>query len=180
MFELSLLIFVVACGHIAYKLITRLCARQKASIPFFIPTARDLNLVWGFVFYTAAFCLLSHTAAYRNIFAFLTGTLFIGALFLHFCRSFFYGGFCPISGLCKQKLQKRLTAVPLPSQTITPPNAAALLGVSPDALDCETLKKQYDTINSVLQTKRRFLPPDLQRMLTIAYDTLQATLPPEK
>lgn len=179
MFELSLLIFVIACCHLIYKLITRLCSRHKSLIPFFIPTTHDLNLAWGFTFYAAAFSLLSHTALHRDIFAFLAAALFIGALFLHFCRSFFCGGVCPIDGLYKQILQKRLTVLPIQFQTIPPPNAAALLGIPLQGLSRETLKKQYDTILSALQ-KRRFLSPDLQKLLTIASDTLQATLPPEK
>lgn len=179
MIELSLLIFVIACCHVGYKLIMRLFSRRTPPLPFFIPSAQEQNLAWGFVFYAVAFGLLTHTAAQRNIFAGLTVILLIAAVSLSFFRAFFCGGFCPLSNICQKILRRRLSAKQILPDPMTPRHAAALLGLSLNNLRRELIEQQYNTITGVLH-KRRFLIPELQTLLTKAHDTLTTTVPREQ
>ena len=59
--ELSLLMFVVACGYVLGRFLNRFAAGSVRQRNFFIPSQADSNLLWGFAFYFGFAALMFHS-----------------------------------------------------------------------------------------------------------------------
>ena len=59
--ELSLLMFVVACGYVLGRFLNRFAAGSVRQRNFFIPSQADSNLLWGFAFYFGFATLMFHS-----------------------------------------------------------------------------------------------------------------------
>lgn len=62
--ELSLLMFVVACGYVLNNFLNRFSAHKIRQRNFFIPSQTESNLLWGFAFYFG-FAALTFNASYK-------------------------------------------------------------------------------------------------------------------
>ena len=58
--ELSLLMFVVACGYVLGRF-QPFCRRKRPAAQLFIPSQADSNLLWGFAFYFGFAALMFHS-----------------------------------------------------------------------------------------------------------------------
>ena len=166
--ELCLLMFLIGCGYVLYQSITTIRYIQKKSLPFSIASAQKIRLLWGFVFYGFAIWLMTDFTAFKSVLLFFAVTLTIYTCYLTFHRCFFYGGLCPIAFLIKHRLLKKN----YPTDKISADQALSLLGLDmSDRYNNKLIESMYQKITLTLQ-KRRFVLPELEKILKSAYHSL--------
>ena len=166
--ELCLLMFLIGCGYVLYQSITTIRHIPKKAPPFSIASAQKIRLLWGFVFYSFAIWIMTDLAAFKSALLFLAVILTVYTCYLTFHRCFFYGDLCPIAFLIKHNLIKKN----YPTDKISAEQALSLLGLDmADRYKNKLIESIYQKITLSLQ-KRRFVLPELEKILKSAYHTL--------
>ena len=102
--ELSLLMFIVACGYVLGRFFNRFAADRIRQRNFFIPSQTDCNLLWGFAFYFGFAALMFHS--HHKIWP--LAAIIIVFVFLFYYKALRKNLSAPSSALILKDLHRRL------------------------------------------------------------------------
>lgn len=91
--ELSLLMFVVACGYVLGRFLNRFAAGSVRQRNFFIPSQADSNLLWGFAFYFGFAALMFHSHHKIWPLAAIAAILFFSGILQSTAQKSYHAGF---------------------------------------------------------------------------------------
>lgn len=119
--ELSLLMFVVACGYVLGRFLNRFAAGSVRQRNFFIPSQADSNLLWGFAFYFGFAALMFHSHHKIWPLAAIAAILF----FLAYYKALRKNLITPVSPFIVNDLRRRLNRQRKTTGASTAPITAA-------------------------------------------------------